>query len=86
MNDLSPEDMYLLSKGIDPFSDGATQPMSMESTDDDLLKALAARKEFERMQYQKLGGGDMYYEMQDPATDRRELDDALYMEMMNERY
>ena len=86
MNDLSPEDQYLLSKGIDPFYDGATQPMSMESTDDELLKALAARDEFKRMQYQKLGGGDMYHEMQQPAVDRREMEDALLMEMINEGY
>lgn len=86
MNGLSAEDQYLLSKGIDPFSDGATQPMPMKSTDDELLKALAARDEFERMQYQKLGGGDMYHEMQQPAVDRRELEDALLMEMINEGY
>ena len=86
MNNLSAEDQYLLSKGIDPFSDGATQPMPMESTDDELLKALAARDEFKRMQYQKLGGGDMYHEMQQPAADRKELEDALLMEMINEGY
>lgn len=86
MNGLSAEDQYLISKGIDPFSDGATQPMPMESTDDELLKALAARDEFKRMQYQKLGGGDMYHEMQQPAADRRELEDALLMEMINEGY
>lgn len=86
MNGLSGEDQYLLSKGIDPYYDGATQPMSMESTDDELLKALAARDEFKRMQYQKLGGGDMYHEMQDPALNRQEMEDALLMEMMNEGY
>ena len=86
MNDLTPEEKYLLSKGIDPFSDGATQPMTIGSTDDELLKALAARKEYERMQYQKLGGGDMYYEMMDPEPNRKELEDALFMEIMNEGY
>ena len=86
MNDFSPEDQFLLSKGIDPFYSGATQPMSEESTDDELLKALAARDEFKRMQYQKLGGGDMYHEMQQPAADRREMEDALLMEMINEGY
>lgn len=86
MNDLSPEDQYLLSKGIDPFYDGATQPMPMESMDDELLKVLAARDEFKRMQYQNLGGGDMYHEMQQPARNREDLEDALLMEMINEGY
>ena len=86
MNNLSAEDQYLLSKGIDPFSDGAAQPMSVESTDDELLKALAARDEFKRMQYQKLGGGDMYHEMQEPTPNREDLEDALLMEMINEGY
>lgn len=86
MNDLSPEDQYLLSKGIDPYQGEALQPMSMESTDDELLKALAARDEFKRMQYQKLGGGDMYHELQNPTPNREDLEDALLMEMMNEGY
>ena len=86
MNGLSAEDQYLLSKGIDPYQGEATQPKSEESTDDELLKALAARDEFKRMQYQKLGGGDMYHEMQQPAADRREMEDALLMEMINEGY
>lgn len=86
MNKMSLEDQYLLSKGIDPYYSGAPQPMSMESADDELLKALAARDEFKRMQYQKLGGGDMYHEMQQPAPNREDLEDALLMEMINEGY
>lgn len=86
MNNLTEEDKYLLSKGIDPFYSGAAQPMSMESADDELLKALAAKDEFNRQQYQKLGGGDMYYELQDPAPNREDLEDALLMEMLYEGY
>lgn len=86
MNELTEEDKYLLSKGIDPYYDGATQPIPMDSTDDELLKVLAARDEFKRMQYKNLGGGDMYYEMQQPTPDRRKMEDALLMEMINEGY
>ena len=81
MNDLSPEDQYLLSKGIDPFAEGITQ-----EADDEVMRAILARDEFKRMQYQKLGGGDMYHEMQQPAPNREELEDALLMEMINEGY
>lgn len=81
MMDYSDEDKYLLSKGIDPYAEGITQ-----EADDEVMRAILARDEFKRMQYQKLGGGDMYHEMQQPAINREEMEDALLMEMINEGY
>lgn len=54
MNNLSEEDMYLINQGIDPFYDGPTQPMPMEQTDDELLKALAARKQYKAQKAQEI--------------------------------
>lgn len=86
MNGLSGEDQYLLEQGLDPYYDGPTHPMSMEETDDELLKILAAREKYKKMNQQYPAGTDMYYEMQQPTSDREELEDALLMEMINEGY
>lgn len=81
MMNLSEEDKYLLSQGIDPEYDGATRQMPLNSTDDELLKAMAAREQFKRQQYPV--GSDMYYEMRDPRNPHV-ADDALLMEMLYE--
>lgn len=76
MMNLSEEDKYLLSQGIDPFGEGITP-----AADDELLKAMAAREQFKKQQYPV--GSDMYYEMQDPRNTQA-ADDALLMEMLYE--
>ena len=86
MMNLNEEDLYLAEQGIDPFGEG-TQPQA----DDDLLQALSAREQFKRKQKEKqqimnLGGGDMYYEMQQPAPNYKQLEDDLIMELLNEGY
>ena len=82
MMNLSEEDMYLIEKGIDPFGEG-TQPQA----NDDLLQALNAREQFKRkQQIMNLGGGDLYYEMQQPAPNYEQLEDDLLMELLSEGY
>lgn len=63
-NNLESEEILLAKMGIDPFADGATQP----SMDDPLYNIIMQRaiKESLQNKYNRLGGGDMYYEMNDP--------------------
>jgi hypothetical protein len=76
MMDLSEEDKYLLSQGIDPFGEGITP-----AADDELLKAMAAREQLKKQQYPV--GSDIYYEMRAPRN-TQPADDALLMEMLYE--
>lgn len=77
---LSPEEMMLISKGIDPYGQDVTQDSVMS---DPLMLELIkqAKQQQDREDYMKLRGGDMYHEMMDPNANRptdQEIFDMMY--------
>ena len=83
MNNLTQEDLYLIQQGIDPFSDGARNPNEVLEAEDALFKALAAKEKFRKQQIPV--GTDLYYELNDPTLNQ-DNNDALLMEMLDDRY